>query len=504
MEVGEILIRLLEDESPPGQVFNYFCRMRKNAAIFLITALVAGFATSAQDKWDLRRAVEYALVNNISIQQQDIQAQVAQLTFKQSDLSKYPNLNMFTNGELNTGRSVDPTTNLYTTQSIFSNTFSLQSNVDLFNWFSKRNTITGNRLEAEAARASVDKLKDDIALNVATAFLQALLAKEQVNVSRVQIGQTIAQVENTRKQVEAGSLPELNLLQLEAQLANDSAVYISAVGTETQSLLLLKSILNLDAATPFDIVTPTVEFIPIEPIAELQPEKVYQLAIANRPQQRANQLRLEAARKFQEAARGQMYPTLSAGAGLFTRFSTAKNNPQLVSSSIVGFDTIGVVSGSTTPVVSPKFQNEFSFYASPYTSQFVDNINYGVGLSLNIPIFNGYSARTNLEKSKLNVKSLALQQSLDNMTLKQDIYTAYTDAMTALQRFNAATKAVDASQKAYDFAQKRYGVGLLSTIDLIISQNNLFRAKIDRLSAQFDYLFKMKVLEFYKGQGIKL
>jgi outer membrane protein len=102
------------------------------------------------------------------------------------------------------------------------------------------------------------------------------------------------------------------------------------------------------------------------------------------------------------------------------------------------------------------------------------------------------------------VRSLQLQQDHDNLTLKQDIYNAYTDAMTALQKFNAATKAVEAAQKAYDFSQKRYNAELLNTIDLIISQNNLFRARIEQLSSLYDYVFKMKVLEFYKGQGIRL
>jgi outer membrane protein len=140
----------------------------------------------------------------------------------------------------------------------------------------------------------------------------------------------------------------------------------------------------------------------------------------------------------------------------------------------------------------------------PYGSQLTDNFSNNIGLSLSVPIFNGRSARTNWQKQKLNVQNLVLQQELDNMTLKQDIYTAYTDAVTSMQKFNASSKAVAAAQKAFDFAQKRFDVGLLNTIDLLTNQNNLFRAKIDMLSAQYDYVFKMKLLEFYRGQGLKL
>jgi len=336
---------------------------------------------------------------------------------------------------------------------------------------------------------------------VAAAYLQALLAKEQVNASNIQIGQTIAQLENTRKQVRAGSLPELNQVQLEAQLATDSFTLVSAIGTETQSLLLIKSLLNLDAAAEFDITDPPVEQIPIDPIAELQPGFVYDLALKNLPQQRVNKLRLLAAQKFVDAAKGTMYPSVSLGGSLGTNFSDAKNsaNRFFIPGQV---DTIAAVSGTNVPVVVPK--TGASFFADPYFTQVSDNFNSRIGLNVTVPLFNGLSSKTAWQKQKLTAKNLALQQDLDNMSLKQDIYKAYTDAMTALQKFNTSTKAVEAAQKAYDFSQKRYNVGLLNTIDLIISQNNLFRAKIDRLSAQYDYVFKMKVLEFYKGQGLKL
>jgi outer membrane protein len=475
-----------------------------NRLIILLVSSFISFFSFGQEKWDLRKCVEYALENNISIKQQDIQAQIAQLTYRQSDLSRYPNLNFSANLSMNTGRSIDRTTNLYTTQSVINNYFSLQSNVDLFNWFSKTNTIAGNELEAKAAYARVDKLKDDISLNVAAAFLQALLAKEQVSASKIQIEQTLAQLENTRKLVRAGSLPELNQLQIESQLATDSFTLISAMGTETQSLLLLKSLLNIDAGLAFDITAPPVELIPVDPIAELQPEAVYLLAIKNLPLQRVNQLRLDAARKFAAAAKGAMYPTLGMGISLGANYSNLKSNPTLISTTPTGIDTIGHVYGSNLPVVVPVYDKIYRIDANPYWTQITDNFNNAVGIGLSVPIFNGKSARINWEKQKLNVKNLGLQQELDNRSLKQDIYKAYTDAMTALQKFNASAKAVETSQKAYDFSTKRYGVGLLNTIDLLISQNSLFRAKIDRLSAQFDYVFKIKVLEYYKGQGIKL
>lgn len=476
----------------------------KRVFYFLSFLIIASSVVKAQDKWDLRKCVDYALANNISVKQQDIQARIAQLTFNQSKLSRYPNLNFTTNLGLNTGRNIDRTTNQFTTSTTFYNTFGLQTNVQVFNFFSKQNTIAANRFEAEASKAGVDKLKNDISLNVAGAYLQVLLNREQVNISRVQLQQTEAQLNNTQKLVEAGSVPELNAIQLEAQLATDSSNVVTAKGAEAQSLLLLKALLTVDAGQPFDIVTPPVELIPVEPIADLQPEMVYQLALQNLPQQRMNELRLQEAQKNAAAVKGALYPSVAAGGNLQTNYSNSKNNFSILSYNTVGSKSIGVVKGTNDTVVAPILEPVFRTYSNPYGNQFLNNLGNGIGISINVPIFNNGTARINLQKAKLNVKNFELQQQLDNLTLKQDIYKAYTDAITSVEKFNAATKSVEATQKAYDFATKRYEIGLLNTIDLITTQNNLFRAKIERTLAQYDYVFKMKVLEFYKGQGLKL
>jgi outer membrane protein len=481
----------------------YFCLMSHRRILAFILCLLSLFA-SAQNKWDLKRSVEYALTNNISVKQQDVQARLAELTHYQSKFGRYPIANIGTSLGLNTGRSIDRTTNQFTTESIFYTGLNFQATVDLFNFFSKQNTIAGNKYEAEASRAAVDKIKNDIALNVAAAYLQALLAVEQVNISEVQVKQTAAQLYNTRKLVDAGSIPELNAAELEAQLARDSSTLITAQGNVTRAILLLKALLNVDPGAQFEIETPAVERIPVEPISELQPEQVYQLALQNLPQQRVNNLRLQSAQKFVDAARGAMYPSVSLSANLQTNYSNLKNIPDETNAIFLA-QPIGItkIGGDTvfTRGVDPR---SIRFYASPFRRQFDDNLYNGIGITISVPLFNGLLARTSWKKAKLNVITYELQRDQDNLTLKQDIYTAYTDAITAFEKFNASKKSVETAQKASDFAQKRYDIGLLNTIDLITNQSNLFRAKIDVVAAQYDYVFKLKVLEFYKGQGLRL
>lgn len=165
-------------------------------------------------------------------------------------------------------------------------------------------------------------------------------------------------------------------------------------------------------------------------------------------------------------------------------------------------DTIARVAGSVTKVVVDQLA--FNYKNTPYFSQLNQNFSQAIALNVSIPIFNNYSLRTNYEKSKLNLRNTELQRDQDNLTLKQNIYQAYTAAITARQKFEANKISVAATQKSFEYAQKRYNVGMLNTIDLLTNQNNFFNAKINVLSSEYDYVFKMKVLEFYKGMGIKL
>lgn len=478
--------------------------MRKLILAACLTAFLC--SVQAQEKWSLRQCVEYALANNISVKQQDIQARLVELTYKQSKLQQYPSANISGNAGINAGRSIDPTTNQFTTSQIFFSGLNFNTGATIFNWFSMRNNIAGNELEMQAARAGVDKLKNDIALNVATAYLLVLVSEEQANVGEVTLQQSQQSRNNTRRRVDAGALPELNFLEADAQVARDSSTLISLRGNTQQNLLQLKALLNLDAATPFNVELPPLDKIPVEPISELQPEAVYNMAIQNLPQQRVNELRLKAADKYVQSARGAMYPTFSFFAGMGTNYS---NNQvfDFVNTPTGTFQNTGAIvniGGTDYQVKSPVFNTNILTSRIPIGTQVGDNFRQNFGISVNIPLFNGGQARTAWDRSKLNMQSLQLQKEADNQTLKRDIYTAYNNAMIALEKFNAATKTIETAEKTFDFSQKRFDVGLQSTIEYLTNQNNLFRARIERLSAQVDYVFRLKVLEFYKGQGIRL
>lgn len=471
---------------------------------FLILAFaLLALPVFCQQKWDLKTCMDYAMANNISVKMSDVQAGISALNYNQSKLSQYPNASFSTSGSLNSGSNQDPTTFSRITQSYFATNMQLQTSADIFNFYSKRNTIAANEWELLAAKANVEKIKNDIALTVANAYLQILLAKEQQNITALQVKQTESQLSTTRKMVKAGALPELNASQLEAQLALDNVNYITAKGNVTHSILLLKSYMNLDASTPFEVETPPVESIPVEAIADLQPENVYALAIANLPLQRANDFRIKAAERTTAASKGAMYPTLSAFGSLGSGYNNQARGVTGVTQFVVPVGNV-TVGGTSYEVYPTEPFNNYTYSKTGLGAQISDNFRQSIGLNINVPIFNSSSLRTNYERNKLNIISLQFQKEQDNQKLKQDIYQAYNAAIIALEKFNASKKSVESSEKTFLFAGKRFDVGMLNTFDLITTQNNLLRAKLEYTINRFDYVFKMKVLEFYKGQGLKL
>ncbi|OQP55381.1 hypothetical protein A4D02_03465 [Niastella koreensis] len=483
--------------------------MKKSKTLLLILICYLPFGLQAQEKWDLRQCVEYALANNLTVKQTSLQANVAEVNEKQARWLQVPNADFSHNTGFQWGRPLDPTTNTFTSNEILGQNYGLNASVTVFNWHRLRNNIIAADLNTDAAKMDIEKTKNDISLNVATYYLQVLLSRQQILIASVQMNQTRQQWEVAKKRVSAGAAPELDALTLEGQYATDSSNYITAKATADQNLLLLKQVLNIDAGKYFDIATPPVEQIPVEPLLQLQPETVYQIALLNQPAQKANALRIQSAEAAMKTSRAAMYPTVALYGSLNTQFSSAAK----VSTAVKGAD-VPTIFYATDGI------NKFEVYQPGYNivtnkksfgerwtgwgSQLNSNFRQSLGFSISVPINSGGNARFNYQRSKFDLQNAQLNKAIINQTLQNDIYKAYLNASSALEKFNATKRTYEVTQRSYDVAKKRYEVGLLNTFDLLISQNNMNRAQSDMTTAQFDYVFKLKVLEFYKGQGIKL
>ena len=268
--------------------------------LLLITFSISLKAQSPT-KWDLKTCIEYAIEHNISVQQADIQSRLAKL---QADLAKsnqLPTINGSSGMGLRLGRSIDPTTNAFTNTQFLYNNFGLNGGIQIFNAGRLTNASASSNFSWQASEADKLNAINDVSLSVATFYLQVLSAIEQTEITKIQISQTKEQLAATKKRVEVGLLPELNLLELETQLANDSSTYISANANIEQSKMQLKALLNLDASQPFDIQVQSVDDIKLQSFADLQPDYVFNVATQNLPSVKAAEITqaLELASKHQ-------------------------------------------------------------------------------------------------------------------------------------------------------------------------------------------------------------
>ena len=490
-------------------ILNYFCTMKQIfRAIFFLHVIICCTDVQAQDsgEWTLQRSVQYALEHNITIQQNELNRRLEKLTLQQTRLSQLPSINASTGYGRSFGRSIDPTTNQFVNGSSYDfMSMSGSADVLLFGWFQKWNSIAQSKYTLEAANKDIEQIKNDVSLNVATGFLRLLMANEQVKINEKQVALSQQQLDQTRSFAEAGTVPELNVAQLEAQLASDSSNLIAAISEENAAMLDIKALLNLDFETEYTPSVPEIDISKDFSNAYLEPEDIYEAAVKNLPTVYSAELRLKAAKKGYAVAKGGLLPQLSLSAQAGTNYSTLNKDY--------------TVTGITNDVVQGSFAYDsvnnsvyqiyqatpvFTTNTLPLGKQFDNNFRQSVSLGLNIPLFNGWSAQTNVSRAKVNMLSQQLNVQQAELKLRQDVYKAHNDVRNSLQKYFSAVRAEEAAKRAYDFAQKRNELGLTNTVEYLVTQNNWYRAAGNMTSAKYDLIFKLKVIDYYLGNEIKL
>ncbi|MGL6069037.1 MAG: TolC family protein, partial [Sediminibacterium sp.] len=285
--------------------------MKRFLLPFLVfTVLVSGIqAQDAGDKWSLQRCVDYAAKNNISVKQADVQARLAKIEVERAKLAQYPNVGFSTNVGTQYGRSIDPTTNQFTSSQLLFQNLNVTTGVSVFGWGALQSDKKIAAFNANAALTDIERIINDVSISVATFYLQVIAAKKQIEIAEVQILQTKTQLAFTRKRVDAGALPELNAAEIEAQLARDTTTLVNAQASYEQALIQLKAAINLDMATPFEIDIPEIDKIPLASLADLDPAILFQIALNNQPAQKAAILRVKSAEESVKRAKTAFYPT---------------------------------------------------------------------------------------------------------------------------------------------------------------------------------------------------
>lgn len=469
---------------------------------FLLSFPFAVLLCTAQDtgkqlEWSLKQCIDHALDHNLQVKQSELNIDFSKQSLNQSWAQTLPSLNGFATHNYNFGQTIDPFTNLFANDQVQSNNFALSSSVTLFNGLQTYNSIRQNQLNLKVNESAADKMKNDISLSIATAYVQVLFSEELLLTAKNQVNITRMQVDRMQKMVDAGALPKARLLELEAQHALEELNVINAENQKDLSYLSLKQLLEFDMSTDLKIRTPILE-IPSEISITSTPGQVYDAALTILPEIKGAEYNLLSSARTLKIAQGSRSPRLTLQGSLGTGFSGLSKD--IISVTPTGFRSSGYYTAAGEDVIEPTFDVQSEVRS--FDKQIDDNFNKSIGLNLTVPIFNGLSIKTNVAKAKIEQQKAELDLALTKNQLRKNVQQAYSDAIASLKKYNATKKSMDAIGESFKYADKRFSVGDMNTVEYNDAKNKLSKVQSDLLQAKYDFVFRQKILDFYQGKSL--
>ncbi|SEF72001.1 outer membrane protein [Flavobacterium urumqiense] len=476
----------------------YQMNMKKKSCISFVFIVLFGLSAQAQSKkWTLEECVNYAVQNNISIKQTELDSKTAMIDKKGAIGNFLPSVNANASHSWNIGLNQDITTGLLRNQTSQFTSAGASVGIDIYKGLQNQNTLRRANLSIVAAKYQLLKMKEDVALNVANAFLQILFNKENLKVQQEQKAFNEKQYSRSEELVKAGSIPRGDLLDIKATVASNNQSVIAADNALLISKLSLAQLLQLKDFENFDVIDNT-SIKDENNILAQTPTAIYDKAKEIRTELKIAQTNLEIAEKNVAIAKGGFQPTLQAFYNFNTRagysdriigYGPNTNNPTSI---------IGYVQETNQNVLQPTYTPILG-KALPVFDQFNDNKGQSFGAQLSIPIFNGFSARNNVERSKVSLERSKIALEQQDLDLQRNVYTAFTDAKGALNAHESSIVALESRQESYNYAKEKYAVGLMNSFDFNQSQTLLSNAQSEVIRTKYDYIFKIKILEFYFG-----
>lgn len=450
----------------------------------------------AQSEWNLQQCVDYALKHNILLKQAEISNRISKNNSLQSKASILPSVNAGAAHTYNFGRTIDRFTNTFANTQVLSQNMYISSNLVLWSGLSQYNNIKANELAYKANSESIKQQQNDLSLNVATAYINVIYCDELMAIAKNQFDITKQQYERTIKLADAGTLAKSAVYDIKAQLANEEVNVTNADNNYQIAMLTLMQLMNLDSLPNFKINKPDVDVQSADLLTN-SVQSIYETALKNQPSIKSAEYNLLMAEKSLAAAKGRMSPTISLNGSIGTGYSGLAKN--LKGINITGADTTGVTTGGDY-VLTPTYETIME--DKPFTDQYSDNVNKSIGLTLSVPIFNGLQTYTSVKNAKLNALNAKYGQDLAEQNLYKIIAQAYANARAALNKYVASKASVEASEQSFGFAQQKFNVGAISSFDFNSAKSRLATAQSNLLQSKYDYLFKLKVLDFYMGKQL--
>lgn len=438
----------------------------------LLILLCVTISMAQSKKWTLQECVEYAVENNLTIEQFELDLENAEIDKSDAIGALLPNLNGSLSASANTGLALDPTTNNLVSATIFSASGNMTSSVTLFDGLRNYNRIERAKLRGISNQYRLDDTKDDIRLAVANAYLQVLSNKESLKVFKAQYAVTEQDLKRTKELVESGVVPKGDLLEIEATAANQEQQIINAASLILISKISLAQTLGITDYENFDIAEEEFE-IPPSDILNNSAKVIFDKALTFRNDIKFALSGVELAQKDLEISKGAKYPTVGAFINYNTRYSDQNNDP---------------------------FTGEpISFKDQLYIN---DGISYGA--RMDIPIFNGWSVRNNIKRAQINVDIAQIEYERVRLQLETDVNQVYVDVTSFYKAYEAAQKTLEARRLAYQYSKDRFDVGLMNSFDFSQAQARVDNAEAEVVRTKYAYIFRLKILEFYFGIPISL
>jgi len=452
------------------QIMKMFTKKKLVTGFTFVAALGFVNIVNAQQVITIQQAVENTLKNNLTIKQAQFSAAISEENLTQSKYALYPNLNASVNPNLTFGRGLDQTTFQVTNQTSLYTSGNLSTNVDLFQGFTKINQIRQNKILLDADKSNIEKVKNDLILNVVNAYLQVLYNTDLERASKDQLDIARKTLARENALLDAGNKTLADVSQAKSQAATAELNLTNAQNALSISYLTLGQLMEMQPSQKFVVQAPLIDNIKTASTT-VSAEEIYNNALNIFPDIKLASLRALAAKQAIAVAKGAYSPSLSLGAGLNTSYSYQFNYNGL------------------TPQAS-------------FADQIDQRLGQSIGMSLQIPIFNGFTARSSVRKAKITYQNNLVQEQLAKNNLNKVIFQATTDLKAAESRYTSTQNAFNAQKDAFYVVEQRYNVGLVNSLDYSTAQTNRNKAEIDFIQAKYDLIFRAKVIDYYLGKQI--
>ena len=447
--------------------------------VITILAFVFFITLNAQDKkWTLEECVQYALDNNISIKQQELNEELVEENVLTARGNFYPSLYGSASQNWNFGSYIGQT-GLRISRDTRGNSFGLNSGVNLYNGNRNKNILAQAKKDLEASGYDLEESKNTIMLYIVNSYLNVLLNKETLKISEDQIVISKSQVEKAKGLVESGAKARAVLLEAQATLATNNQQLTAAKNTLELSLLSLAQLLQI-SQKGFDIEDVLLNMTS-EALRYTSTDDIFDKAVSILPEIKSAELAVESSELDVQIAKGAYQPTLSFGAGLGTSYQHAKGEDDL------------------RPVIDPEDPTNITWVDNGFGEQLKNNMGYNLGFSLSVPIFNRFQTKSNVNRAIVNQKRSELQLLDKELKLRESIEKAYADAKAALSQFKSSETSLVAQEELFKNAQESYNSGVMTSFDFDQVRNRLVNAQSTMINAKYNFVFRTKLLEYYYG-----